>query len=136
MGAPPPPPPGVEPSAPRAEDALPLVQTVLSSTRVCDRASNARAYVDLAERAEHNRKARAALDARILASVRARGEAYAVEVMHDVHDAYSTVASRLRQLEKAGKLIARKVNARDVKRAPGEHGSGQGRRYFRIAGKP
>lgn len=121
MGAPPPPPPGVDPSAPRAEDGL------LSSTRVSDRAS------DLAERAEQNRKTRAALDARILASVRTRGEAYAVEIMHDVHDVYSTVASRLRQLEKAGKLIGRKVKACDVKRAPGEHGSGQGRRYFRLA---
>jgi len=103
MGAPPPPPPGVPPSPRRAEDSL-LSRGSLGS-----------------------------VDGRILACIRARGEAYAVDVMGDVHEAYPMVASRLKALEKAGRLVSRKVDVRDLPKELVPRRSGLGRRYYRLA---
>lgn len=115
MGAPPPPPPGVPPSAPPAEDALP------------------RPINQFRERAIRKRADRGDIDERIFACIRARGEAYAVDVMGDVHAPYSLVSSRLVSLENAGRLVSRKVEARDLPKETVSHGSGQGRRYYRLA---
>jgi hypothetical protein len=82
--------------------------------------------------AAERRAESAARDEAVVATVKKLGCAYSVEVAEALHRPnVNSVASALARLKRQGRLAS---EFRDGPHKDGRHASGQGRRYYRIAG--